>query len=227
MMWSQSAYNWFYDHVACHYYNLAMKYCFLPFGGERKVRNKLIASISFEPEEKILDMCCGTGGATFVIAVKAASSCEITGVDTSSGQLRIASKNNIFNNVKFMKRDAATTDFEDNSFDKVFITHALHEMDHSNRMAVLEEARRVLRDNGLLAVLEVDNPDRILIRLLTGLWLFYWLPFNFETRTRRDMIKSGLANEVMGAGFADVRKISGYNGIFQTVLGKKQRLDIK
>lgn len=226
MMWTQSAYNWFYDHVACHYYNLAMKYCFLPFGGERKVRKELIATVSFAPEDKILDMCCGTGGATFVIAEKAGSSCEITGIDISSGQLRIANKNNIFDNVNFSKADAAATDFEDNTFDKVFITHALHEMDRPKRMEALNEARRVLKENGLLVVLEVDNPGSILIRLLVGLWLFYWLPFNFETRTRRDMIRNGLGNEVIESGFTELQKIPYCNGIFQTVLGKKQGQDI-
>jgi demethylmenaquinone methyltransferase/2-methoxy-6-polyprenyl-1,4-benzoquinol methylase len=198
-----------------------MIYCLLPFGGEHNVRDELIAPIDFSSDEKILDMCCGTGGATFAIAGKVGPSCRIVGMDLSSGQLRIANKKNRFDNIEFCEGDAGKTDFDDGYFDKVFITHALHEMSRDKRLQVLREARRIVKKNGLMVVLEVDNPDSIIVRLLAGLWLFYWLPFNFETVTRRDMIKSGLANEVAKAGFENINKISKFRGVMQIVTGEK------
>ena len=53
-----------------------------------------------------------------------------------------------------------------------------------------------------------------------GFWAFYWLPGNFETPTRRDMLKHGVVNEVKEAGLSNVRKYSSYKGAFQTVIAE-------
>ena len=69
-------------------------------------------------------------------------------------------------------------------------------------------------------VLELDNPRSRLVWLLTALWLFYWLPFNFENRTRKDMLAHGLANELREAGFDRVRKISLHRGVMQVLIAQ-------
>jgi ubiquinone/menaquinone biosynthesis C-methylase UbiE len=229
MVLNRKSYKWFYDNVQSHYYNLAMKWCFLPFGGERKCRQELVEPISFEPTDKILDMCCGTGGATFAIAQKAGEEAEVTGIDLSWGQIKIAQRwlikltpgKNRFNNVRFIEGDVTKTCFRDGYFDKVFITHALHEMKKEERLDTLTEARRILKDGGRVVVLEVDDPKNFFVRLFAGFWFFYWLPFNFETPTRKDMLKNGLENEVNEAVFVNIRKISSHQGIFQVVEGEK------
>jgi ubiquinone/menaquinone biosynthesis C-methylase UbiE len=76
MLWDRKSYIWFYDNIHCHYYSLLMKFCFLPFLGEKEVRRELIAPVSFLPEDRILDMGYGTGGATFTIAEKAGEKAE-------------------------------------------------------------------------------------------------------------------------------------------------------
>jgi demethylmenaquinone methyltransferase/2-methoxy-6-polyprenyl-1,4-benzoquinol methylase len=221
MVLNRKSYKWFYDNIWCHYYDLLMKYCFLPFGGERKCRDRVIAHVDFSPEEEILDMCCGTGGATFAIARRAGARSEITGMDLSSGQIRVAKKKNRFDNVRFIEGDVASTGLEDRHFDKVFIAHALHEMAREVRLKALVEAKRVLKERGGVVVVELDNPENIFLRLFAAFWFFYWLPFNFETSTRRDMLRHGLVNEVGEAGFKNVRKISKHRGVLQVVEGKK------
>ena len=221
MVLDRKPYKWFYDNIHSRYYDLAMKWCYLPFGGEEKCRSELIAHVDLSCGEKILDMCCGTGGATFVIAHKAGETTEIVGMDLSSGQIRVANKKGYHDNVRFIEGDVTSTFFEDGHFDKVFITHALHEMPREIRRKVLAETRRILKEKGKVIVLEVDNPESFLLRLFIGFWFFYWLPFNFETPTRRDMLKCGLANEVKEAGFKNVRKISRHRGVFQIVEGER------
>ena len=206
-----------------------MKWCFLPFGGERRCRQELIKPISFEATDKILDMCCGTGSATFAIAQKAKEEAQIIGIDLSWGQIKIAQKwvnqlttgENRFNNIKFIEGDATKTCFRNGYFNKVFITHALHEMQREERLDTLREAKRILKEKGKVIVLEVDDPKIFFVRLFIGFWLFYWLPFNFETPTRRDMLRYGLENEVKEAGFENIRKISSRQGVFQVVEGEK------
>ena len=174
-------------------------------------------------------MCCGTGGATFAIAQKAKEEAEIIGIDLSWGQIKIAQKwvnrltarENRFNNVKFIEGDATKTCFRDAYFNKVFITHALHEMQRKERLDTLREAKRILKEKGKVIVLEVGDPKNLFVRLFIGFWFFYWLPFNFETPTRKDMLKHGLENEIKEAGFENIRKISTHQGVLQVVEGEK------
>ncbi len=214
-------YRWFYNHIHSRYYNLLMKWAFLPFGGEKKCRDHLISHIEFSENEKILDMCCGTGGSTLAILRRAGKGSEINGIDISSGQLRIASRNTELNNVNFVAGDAAELCFPDNYFDKIFITHALHEMTRTARLKALMEAGRVLKENGSVIVLELDRPESPALRLFFGFWFFYWLPFNFETPTRKDMFRYGLINQMEDAGFRNVFKISIYRGVLQIIESTK------
>lgn len=219
MGWNRKRYKWFYDHIHSRYYAILIKWCFLPFGGEDRVRKKLINHIDFSSKDKILDMCCGIGGATFIIAEKAGQDSDVVGMDLSSGQIEIARKNNSLSNVRFVAGDVTSTGFEDGNFDKIFITHALHEMPRKIRLEVLSEAKRILRKTGEVIILELDNPENIFIKLFIGFWFFYWLPFNFETPTRRDMLKRQLATEMEEIGFKSVKKQSMFHGVFQVVQG--------
>ena len=214
-------YRWFYDHIHSRYYDLLMKWCFLPSGGEARCRAALIAPVAFAPNERILDMCCGTGGATRIISEKAGKGSWIAGMDLSSGQIRVAKRRPELADAQFLVGDATRTPFRDRSFDKVFIPHALHEMPREARLRTLSEARRILKHGGTLVVLELDTPPHPLVRLLLGFWALYWLPFNFETPTRRDMLKHGLTNEVSESGFRQITKTSSCHGALQTVQAAK------
>jgi ubiquinone/menaquinone biosynthesis C-methylase UbiE len=155
------------------------------------------------------------------MASRAGEHAEIKGIDLSSGQIRIAKGKNCYPNVEFMVVDASDTCFAEGYFDKVMIGHALHEMPKSTRVAVLKEDRRVVKDGGTVAVLEMDTPPSLFRRLYVGFWWFYWLPFNPETPTRRDMLKHTVVEEVKEAGFRDVSKASMFHGALQVVHGHK------
>ncbi len=217
----RNLYRWFYDNIHSRYYNLLMKWCFLPFGGEQRVRREMLEVVDLRPGDRILDMCCGTGNTTFAIAERVGELSKIKAVDLSSGQIRMAKRRNRFPNIEFMVMDAGRTSFCRGDFDKVVIPHALHEMLRATRLALLKEASRVLADGGTLAVLEMDNAPNPLLRLFVGLWWFYWLPFNFETATRRDMLGRGVTTEMAEAGLGCVRKWSLHGGVFQVVQGRK------
>jgi len=181
----------------------------------------LVADVDCRPQDVILDMCCGTGGATSSILKKAGSGSKLIGMDLSSGQIKVAAKRPELRKVQFLEGDAGRTPFREYVFDKVFITHALHEMPRENRLRALAESRRILKNNGKVIVLELGDPGKLLDRLFIGFWFFYWLPFNFETPTRRDMLKRGLTEEVKQAGFRQVTRTSKYRGAFQVVEGTK------
>jgi demethylmenaquinone methyltransferase/2-methoxy-6-polyprenyl-1,4-benzoquinol methylase len=212
---------WWYDHIESKFYDVMIRWISLPFGGEARWRTALIEPVSFGRNERILEVCCGTGGATFFISQKAGQGCEIVALDLSSGQLKRARKRKYSCPTRFVEGDATNTVFDDDSFDKVFVTHTIHEMRRESRLRTLREAGRVLKPDGKVIVLELDNPPNVWWRLLAGFCFFYWLPGNFETPTRKDMLRHGVDNEVRESGFTNVKKYSTCHSVFQTVIGTK------
>lgn len=196
----------------------------MPLGGPNNCRREMISDIDISKNDRILDMCCGTGGITFSIARKAPDSCDIIGMDISKGQLEHAKRKNEFCNVSFVEKDVRQTGADPNTFDKVFITHSLHEMNRNDRCVVLSEAMRILKPDAKVVILELDRPDSPLLRSLAWFWFFYWLPFNFETPTRKDLLEHGLEREVKETGFSSVKKISKYKGMMQVVIGRKPKI---
>ena len=199
-----------------------MKFCYLPFDGEKKCREKLFEGVEFGTNEKILDMCCGTGGTAFLIAEKSDDGCEIIGINLSSGQLSKAKKKNTYTNVLFKEGNLTNTKFIEGFFDKVFISFALHEMKRDERLDVLKEAKRVLKDYGKLIIFEIDEPKSNLRKLFIYFWFFYWLPLNPETPTRKDLQKHKLTNEIKEVGFNIILKNNFYKRTFQTVVAQKK-----
>ena len=221
MYFNKKTYTWLYDHLHSKYYDLLMKQCYLPFGGENNFRNKMLEGVEFGQEENILDMCCGTGGTTFLIADKINETSEIIGIDLSTSQIKKAKRKNKFPNVIFKEGDVTNTKFIEEFFDKVFISFALHEMKRDERLSVLKEAKRVLKDSGKLTIFEIDKPGSNLRKLFNFFWFFYWLPLNPETPTRKDLQRHKLTNEIKEAGLEVISKTNYNKGTFQTVLAKK------
>ena len=59
---------------------------------------------------------------------------------------------------RFIEGDVTETGFDDSSFDKVFVTHAIHEMPRELRLKTLLEAKRVVKQDGEVVVLELGDP---------------------------------------------------------------------
>lgn len=217
------AYRRLYDRVLSHVYDIYMAWYMMPFGGEARFRRRMLDGLSFPPGERILDCTCGTGGCTAAVRERAAAGASLVASDLSLGQLRMASRKRELAGLPLLQADAGRLPFRDGSFQSVFIPHALHEMPHDVRTAVLGEARRVCVRDGRLVVLELDRPSSTWRRWLLGLWFLYWVPppLNFETRTRRDLERRGLVREMAEAGFERVRKLSKYAGTMQVVEARK------
>jgi demethylmenaquinone methyltransferase/2-methoxy-6-polyprenyl-1,4-benzoquinol methylase len=215
------AYKWMYDHLESRVYDLGLCWFLLPFGGERRFRREMTSALDFAPDERVLDLCCGTGSSSAAIRERAGSGCRLVGADLSRGQLAKAARKQACQPIALVETNAACTPFASESFDCVVIPHALHEMPRETRVAVLREAGRVLKRHGRVAVLELDDPPSRIRKILLGAWLLYWLPYpiNFENPTRRDMVRHGLQRELATAGFEKIHKVSRYHGTMQVLTG--------
>jgi len=118
---------------------------------QKKWGADLVAMLNITGNEKVLDIGCGDGRLTALIAEKLPDGLAV-GVDSSADMIALSKKNfpkETFRNLSFMTKDARELDF-DNEFDIVFSNACLHwVIDH---MPVLRGIRQSLKSGGRILV---------------------------------------------------------------------------
>lgn len=111
--------------------------------------------------KEVLELATGPG----LLAKHVVSSTKrMVATDYSEGMIREAKKGEVPGNLTFEVADATDLPYEDASFDVVIIANALHIMPNPER--ALSEARRVLRDGGLLIAPNfVSHDDTVVSRI--------------------------------------------------------------
>ena len=129
----------------------------------RKVVNEAI-----KDNDKILDLCTGTGTNAVNIAKKNAS-VKVVGVDISNNMLAVAKsklKKEKLLNIELFRMDAANMSFEDNCFDKVLLSLVLHEMDEEIAARIIKEAIRVLKPDGEIIITEWERSKKFFRKVI-------------------------------------------------------------
>lgn len=182
------------------------------------VYNATINEISPTPNERILDICTGTGEIAIRLAKKGAL---VTAIDITEVMLdKAKTKSNALGlKIDFQTLDARQLPFPDNSFEQVCIGNALHDMPRKVRIQVLREAYRVTSRQ--LIILDYD--------LWKNKFLFY-IGLNlinlFETAYFKSYAKEGLApllleaNIVGELGKSSTKRI--FPGLFSVQTINKQ-----
>ncbi|HIF88732.1 MAG TPA: methyltransferase domain-containing protein [Candidatus Thioglobus sp.] len=116
---------------------------------------KMIELAGFNPQDKVLDVGCGIGGAARTIACT--SNCHVTGVDLSEDYCqaaRLISKQlNMGNQTKFIRANALKMPFKKNSYSALWTQHIT--MNICDKKALMTEFYRVLKPAGQLLMYEV------------------------------------------------------------------------
>jgi demethylmenaquinone methyltransferase / 2-methoxy-6-polyprenyl-1,4-benzoquinol methylase len=177
-------------------------------GLDRRWRRLTVAA-AVRPGDRVLDVCCGTGD----LAVEASrAGGEVTGLDFSPRMLERARRK--LHSVTWVEGDALELPFADESFDAATVGFGVRNLSDLERG--LQELRRVLRQGGRVAVLEITRPkgplrhfyahwfDRIvplLGKVLPGGAAYTYLPAS----VRRFPGPEELAAMLADAGFAEPR----------------------
>ncbi len=138
--------------------SISSKYDFLndmfSFGLHRFWKRKILYILNPTFGEKWIDLCCGTGDMSILLARYMKSSENITGIDSASEALLVARKKSKFkySSIEWINGDALETNLTSNQFDGLVMAYGLRNL--SSSYEGLREAFRILKPGGRAGILD-------------------------------------------------------------------------
>lgn len=136
--------------------SIAHIYDFILYPFITPIRKIILRFVEKYKYKKILDVCCGTGNQLKLLKSKGF---DVYGVDLSDAMLRVAGKG--LHAVNCSKEDAEAMSFENNSFDLVMTTFALHDKTTQSALSILKEMMRITKIEGHIIIVDFNIEDSV------------------------------------------------------------------
>ncbi|MHA1360755.1 MAG: methyltransferase domain-containing protein [Candidatus Helarchaeota archaeon] len=121
-------------------------------------RTAMIESLNFKPGDTVLDLGCGPGLWTPLLAEQIKPDGHVTGMDISKDLIEYATKNleeDLEDNIEYQTGDFHNIPFKDNTFDVTFFGNCFaYVTDHKT---VLDELKRVTKKGGRVIAKDFDG----------------------------------------------------------------------
>jgi ubiquinone/menaquinone biosynthesis methyltransferase len=190
----------------------------LSYGQDRRWKRRLIALAQLQPDDRVLDLACGTGDLLFAAADRARTA---VGLDITHRMLQLARSKRP---AAVVTGDMLTLPFPDASFTVVTTGYGLRNV--PDLRAAVAEIRRVLVPGGRLLSLDFNRPSNALVRggylaYLTAVGSALGFALHRDPDTYRYIPESirnypgleGVARLLEAEGFAQVRAIPVLGGL--------------
>lgn len=197
-------YQWLYDSVS--------RLAALGVGGEAKFRQLALEDTKITPDMQVLDLCCGSGQATQFLVAR---SSNVVGLDASPQSIVRAIQN--VPAAKYVQGWAEAMPFENDQFDLVHTSVALHEMRPVQLWGILQEVHRVLKPGGTFTFVDFHAASTLFHTV--GLHLFLLL---FETETASQFIKTDVLDLLARVGFESANQTFYAGDSLQVVQARKK-----
>ncbi len=180
---------------------------------ERTFKRALIAQAKLQPQERVLDLACGTATLT-IMAKRDEPTAELTGIDGDPQMLKRACRkaDQAGLRIRFDRGLSDQLPYADGSFDKVISSLFFHHLQPEGKRATLAEARRVLRSSGTLHVADWGKAANPLMRAaFVGIQLLDGFP------NTSDNVAGRLPDFMRAAGFSRVEETRRFSTVFGTL----------
>src|SRR4051812_8034249 len=125
----------------------------------------MVGDLPVQAGDCVLDMPCGDGVYTVLLAEKVGSSGCVVGVDLSTSYLAMsrnrADQSAMAARTRFQVGDIASLPFDDNTFDLIWCAQSMYSL--PDPLDALREMRRVVRPGGTVSVFEDDTLHQVLL----------------------------------------------------------------
>ena len=185
---------------------------------EGRINRRAVELLQLRPGDRVLDVGCATGRVTLEVARHLDAACGglAVGLDASPEMIRTARRKAPSGSCRFDLGVAEAVPYEDRSFDKAVSTFFFHHLNGQDKLACLREVRRVLTEDGLFVLADVDVPTNWLGRLCAacGQWLL-------KQPELDENIAGLLPSLFTEAGFTGVRRLAHDLGYVTTFVLRK------
>lgn len=123
-------------------------------------RKRAAACVATSENGQLLDLCCGTGASTRMLARRVPNG-SVVGVDFSEPMLAVARRHPM-RNISYQQADVLQLPFPDESFDGASMAFSLRNI--VDIPACLREIARVLKPGARFVNLEVSKPSNAMLR---------------------------------------------------------------
>ena len=133
----------------------------ISMGIDVKWRKKVVALVSAQKPETVLDIATGTGDLAIMMA-EATAATKIIGLDLSVGMLEVGKKKiadkNLTDKIEMVVGDSENIPYPDNYFDAITVSFGIRNFETLEKG--LAEIYRVLKPGGIFVILETSVPTK-------------------------------------------------------------------
>ncbi|MBT3942556.1 MAG: methyltransferase domain-containing protein [Chloroflexi bacterium] len=169
----------------------------------------LMAHASLSPGQKVLDLACGSGVVTEIVAGVVGSGGSVVGLDFSPPMLGVARAKSIAGaSVEWVEADASKIPFPDDTFDAVVCQHGFQFF--PDPLACVNEVKRVLKPGGRLTLtVWADAGEHPLYEaVFRSVSNRIEVPYEMVARPFLFGSLSDVSSLLKGAGFGEVKESS-------------------
>lgn len=161
---------------------------------DTEIVKKLIQLLDAKPDNRYLDIGCGTGNYTGALAQQGLN---IEGIDVAEEMLNAARKKHP--SIRFHQGDATDLPFQDGMFDGATCVLATHHIKDNKKL--FQEISRVLKNDGKLVIF-TSTPDQ-----MRNYWLCHYFPIMLEASLKPFLNFNSIKNELEQAGFKAIQQV--------------------
>ncbi len=196
----------------------------LTAGVDESWRKRAVAELAAHRGGRVVDLCCGTGDLVFHL-LRSDPELRVSGVDFTrpmldGAQVRSA-KADPGHRAEFLEGDVSALPFPDASFDGATMGFSMRNV--VDIVAVLKEARRVLKPGARFVNLDVTKPPHPLVRRLFGAYFYGLVPLVGGlvggSKTAYRYLPNSLTNFPDADGLAERFRTAGFREVRYVRLG--------